>query len=83
VLAARPASNGEDITTLTHFFPVRFDEHFLARSIPSIMSPGMDNEGFVDVPDHDGNTEMTYGVNGNTADHVIVVGAGPAGLMLA
>ncbi len=43
----------------------------------------MDNEGFVDVLDHNGNTEMTNGVCGDTADHVVVVGAGPAGLMLA
>lgn len=50
------------------------------------MSPGMNNEGFDIVSDQNGNTEMTNG-NGHSRqgeeEHVIVVGAGPAGLMLA
>lgn len=43
------------------------------------MSPGMDNEGFrVGTSSPDG--EMNGGGNDS---HVVVVGAGPAGLMLA
>ena len=45
------------------------------------MSPGMDNEGFRDEP-------MTNGIDSasdspESGSHVTVVGAGPAGLMLA
>lgn len=49
------------------------------------MSPGMDNEGFRDEPVTNGNgvhhddSEMLNGED----NHVVVIGAGPAGLMLA
>lgn len=57
------------------------------------MSPGMDNEGFVHVAGTNGAMDITNGngaLNGHSNDsaengesHVLVVGAGPAGLMLA
>jgi NADPH-dependent 2,4-dienoyl-CoA reductase/sulfur reductase-like enzyme len=57
------------------------------------MSPGMNNEGFVHVEAENGAMEVTNGedngnnghavVNGHDESHVLVVGAGPAGLMLA
>lgn len=48
------------------------------------MSPGMDNEGFRDEP-------VVNGTNGvhpedlmsTEENHVVIIGAGPAGLMLA
>jgi NADPH-dependent 2,4-dienoyl-CoA reductase/sulfur reductase-like enzyme len=53
----------------------------------------MNNEGFVHVEAENGAMEVTNGedngnnghavVNGHDESHVLVVGAGPAGLMLA
>lgn len=45
------------------------------------MSPGMDNEGFRDEPMQNGVDSASE--SGENDSHVTVIGAGPAGLMLA
>jgi NADPH-dependent 2,4-dienoyl-CoA reductase/sulfur reductase-like enzyme len=46
------------------------------------MTPGKNNEGFPDASMQNG-TSDAYSVTKDDMNHVIVVGAGPAGLMLA
>jgi NADPH-dependent 2,4-dienoyl-CoA reductase/sulfur reductase-like enzyme len=46
------------------------------------MAPGKNNEGFYDASMQNG-TSDAYSVIKDDLDHVIVIGAGPAGLMLA
>ena len=46
------------------------------------MPPGIDNEGFIEGPVRHGTFGPTSSLTDNV-HHVVVVGAGPAGLMLA
>jgi len=53
------------------------------RSTRSLeMAPGKNNEGFHDASMQNG-TSNAYSVTKDDTNHVIIVGAGPAGLMLA
>jgi NADPH-dependent 2,4-dienoyl-CoA reductase/sulfur reductase-like enzyme len=53
------------------------------RSTRSLeMTPGKNNEGFSDASMQNG-TSDTHPFTNDDHNHVIVVGAGPAGLMLA
>ena len=53
------------------------------RSTRSLeMAPGKNNEGFHDASMQNG-TSNAYSVTRDDTNHVIIVGAGPAGLMLA
>jgi NADPH-dependent 2,4-dienoyl-CoA reductase/sulfur reductase-like enzyme len=53
------------------------------RSTRSLkMAPGKNNEGFHDASVQNGTLDA-YPVSNHDTNHVIVVGAGPAGLMLA
>jgi ribulose 1,5-bisphosphate synthetase/thiazole synthase len=48
------------------------------------MSPGMDNEGFRDEPVTNGNgVHHDDHLMDDEDNHVVIIGAGPAGLMLA